>query len=353
MRRAGLLLLAGALACGGGAAPPPTESLALPSDTLEAPWSDPPVAAWLGDTRWALVAGDWDAATIADFSGRTLAPIGGSKQKAYVHPFSVFSVGDTVFLGDWGLRRVTVWTPDGKLLDSIPGPDALRGTLPRARDGARQLYFEVRPLAGRDGSGNRDSAAIVRAPRSFARFDSVARLAPLDLAQMRRENTTRYEPRIFAGGDLWGVWPDGTVWIMRIFHNRLVSVDRAGKVTTGPGLPDPVWEVTQADRDRYLQHFPVDVRPKETDLPWALIFPPFTAAYAAPDGRIWLEKSKPALDTLRRIQVLDRGGHLERVLELHGPGRLLGVGADMILIAEQFEKGVRLMRVRIPAGRRP
>ena len=66
-------------------------------------------------------------------------------------------VGDTVYLADWGRRRTTVWTADGRLLDSIPAADALRGAYPRARDAAGQLYFEVPPEAGRDGSGNRDS----------------------------------------------------------------------------------------------------------------------------------------------------------------------------------------------------
>jgi len=179
----------------------------------------------------------------------------------------------------------------------------------------------------------------------------VARLSPHELAEVRRENSTRFEQRVFSGNDLWGVWPDGTVWIARRFHNQLVTIDSRGAVHRGPELPDPVYEVTQADRDRYLQGFPAEVRPKETDLAWAIIFPPFLAAFTAPDGSIWLEKTKQALDTLRRIQVLDRAGNLKRVLVLHGQARLIAVGADQILVAEQFAGGVRLMEVRIPARR--
>ena len=126
---------------------------------------------------------------------------------------SVFTVGDTIFVGDWGKRRTTVWTAAGRLLDSLPAPGATRGYLPQARDAAGQYYFEVPPLPGRDGSGNRDSAAIVRAPSTLDRFDTVARLSPLELARVTRESMTRFEPRIFGGSDRWGVWPDGTVWI--------------------------------------------------------------------------------------------------------------------------------------------
>lgn len=338
------------VACGPDAAVvPPEESLAYPSDTLEAAWGILPSAAALGSGRWAVVSSDFDAAVIADFNQKAITPLGGKGQKAYVHPSAVFSFADTIYLSDWGKRRATVWTGDGKLVDSIPAPDPLVGSLPKARDGAGQLYFEVAPASRRDGSGNRDSAAIVRAPKSMARFDTLIRLAPLDLKEMRPgQATQRFERMIFSGTDLWGVWPDGAVWVARLLHNQIDVRDPSGKVTHGPELPDPVYEVTQADRDRFLQSFPADVRPKETDLPWALIHTPFVAGFMSPDG-IWLEKSKPALDSVRRIQVLDRQGNLKRLLRLKGEARLLAVGTDKILVAEQFERGVRLMQIRIPA----
>ncbi|HEU5218909.1 MAG TPA: hypothetical protein VFU23_09630 [Gemmatimonadales bacterium] len=348
------VLIALLAACGPGPAPAlPEEDLAFPSDTLEAPWGNLPSAAPLSGGRWAVVSSDFDAAVIADFGRKTLSPLGGAGQKAYVHPASVFSFADTVYLSDWGKRRATVWTSDGKLVDSIPAPDALRGSPPRARDAAGQLYFEATPQPKRDGSGNRDSAAVVRAQRTLTRFDTLARLAPLDLKEMRPgEPTQRFERMIFSGIDLWGVWPDGGVWIARLLHNQIDVRDPAGKVTHGPELPDPVYEVSEADRTRFLQTFPPDVRPKETDLPWALIHPPFVAAFMSPDG-IWLEKSKPVLDSVRRIHVLDRQGNLKRVLRLKGEGRVVAIGADKILVAEQFARGIRLMQIRIPAAPPP
>ncbi len=341
-------------ACGPAPAKsPPFEVLSLPADTIVAPWTNIPSAAWLGAGRWVLVSSDWDAAAIADYQQKTLTPLGGPKQQAYLHPATVFTVGDTAYISDWGKRRTTVWTGDGRLIDSIPSPDALRGSAAKGRDGAGQLYFEVRPQPGPGGIGNRDSAAIVRAPRDLSRFDTVARLAPVDGREMQRGETTRFERQVFSGDDLWGVWRDGTVWIVRLLRNQIESRAPGGRVTKGPELPDPVFEVTQADRLRYLQGFPSDVRPKETDLPWALVFPPFVAGFGAPGEMIWLEKSKPVLDTARSIQVVDRRGDLLRILRFLGDARLLGVGSDAALFAEQFEKGVRLMLVRIPAPPAP
>jgi hypothetical protein len=348
--RAGIALLALGAACQGPPPGPQEEALALAADTLEAEWAELPAAVAAGG-RWVVVSPDWDAAMFADFGAKTLTPLGGPKSKAYLHPFMVFAAGDSIYLTDWGRRRTTVWSSDGTLADSMPVADALRGAFVRARDAAGQLYYQVDPQARPDGSGNQDSIAIVRAPRSLARFDTIAHLAPRELAQVSRENSSRFEQRIFSGEDRWGVWPDGTLWIARRFRNQLVTLDSRGKVTKGPQLPDPVYEVTAADRERHLQAYPVEVRPKETDLAWASIFPPFLAAFTAPGGGVWLEKSKPAQDSVRRIQVLDREGRLQRVLVLHGPGRLIAVGADHILVAEQVPTGVRLTQVRIPSQR--
>lgn len=339
-------LLFGA-ACAGPPAGPEEERLAASADTVVTHWTEFPLGAPVG-AKWVVVSADWDVAAIADLPARSLTPLGGNNRQAYLHPFQVFTFQDTIHLADWGKRRTTIWTQAGKLADSVSFVDRLRGAYVRGRDAAGHLYFQVDPQPRRDGSGNRDSTAIVRADRSLARFDTVATLSPLELAEMTRQNSTRFEQRVFSGNDLWGVWPDGTVWVARRFRNRLETMDARGRATRGPALPDPVYEVTAADRQLYLQSYPPDMRPKETDLAWAIIFPPFLAALTAPDGSVWLEKTKPAADTTRRIQVLDRGGVLRRVFLLQGQGRLIAVGADKLLIAERFSEGMRLMEIRVP-----
>ena len=352
MRRlAGALLLAAA--CGPGRAQvPPDEMLPFGSDTILTHWSELPLAA-TSQSRFVVVSADWDSASFTNFAGHALESLGGAKQHAYPHPFQVFASRDTVYLADWGKRHTTVWTPDGKLVDSLPVADALRGTYVRGRDAAGNWYFQVDPVPGKDGSGNQDSAAIVRAPHNLTRFDTVARLTPLELAQVRRDNQTRFERRVFSGNDFWGVWPDGTVWIARRFANQLETVSPQGKVAHGLGLPDPVFEITGPDRMEYLHSYPEEVRPKEMDVAWAIIHPPFYAAHAAPDGSVWLEKSKPAADSLRKIHVLDRSGALARVLVIKGQGRLLAVGADHLLLGERSPDGVRLIQVRIPSALSP
>ncbi len=350
MNRRGVLAVAVlAAACGEGRAPlPPFETLPTAADTLVVPWGAVQGAP-LPDGRWAVVAPGFDAAGIADLRAGTFTPLGGDRQQAYLHPNAVFTRGDTIYVADWGRRRTTVWTAGGQLIDSIAAPDATRGILPRTRDAAAQFYFEVPPPPGRDGSGNRDSAVVVRAAPGLARFDTVARLAPLELAEMIRSQSRRFERRVFSGTDLWGIWNDGTLWVARVYRNRIQSIAPRGESRTGPELPDPVYEVTAADREHYLANFPADVRPAEGDLPWALIHPPFVAAFQTGAEEIWLEKSKPALDSLRRIHVLDREGRLRRILQLVGRARLVAVGNGALLVSEVFPDGIRLMEIPVPA----
>ncbi len=351
-RRGAALAALLALACGPGrAAIPEDEALPFGSDTIATHWDELPLAAPTAG-RFVVISAPWDSAGLTDFSRHTLEPLGGPRERAYLHPFQVSTFRDTIYLADWGRRRTTVWSPEGRLLDSIAAPDRLRGAYVRARDAAGNLYFQIDPLAGRDGGGNQDSAAVVRVSPGLTRIDTVARLAPIELAQVHRENQLRFERRVFSGSDMWGVWPDGTVWIARRFRNQLVTVDPQGRVTRGPELPDPVFEITTADRREYLYSYPEDVRPREGDVAWAIIHPPFIAAFGAPDGSVWLEKSKPAEDSLRRIHVLGRSGALQRVLVLKGQGRLLAVGAENLLLAERAPEGIRLVRVRIPAASR-
>lgn len=352
-RQLAIILVGMLIACGPGRAPvPPDEVLPFGSDTILTRWTELPLAATSG-SRFAVVSADWDSASFTNFAGRSLETLGGARQQAYLHPFQLFASRDTVYLADWGKRRTTAWTSEGKLIDSMPVVDVLRGSYVRARDAAGNRYFQVDPVPGRDGSGNQDSAAVVRSPPGLTRFDTVARLTPLELAQVSRDNQTRFERRVFSGNDIWGVWPDGTVWIARRFRNQLEMITPQGKVTRGPELPDPVFEITGPDRMEYLYSYPEEVRPKEMEVAWAIIHPPFYAAYTAPDGSVWLEKSKPAADSVRRIHVLDRSGGLQRVMVIQGQGRLLSVGAEYLLLGERFPEGVRLMRVRIGVRPRP
>ncbi len=110
--------------------------------------------------------------------------------------------------------------------------DSSTGALPRAIDATGRLYYEIAPDPGSDGRGNRDSAAIVRMTPGTDGVDTVARLAPLDIAQVATDQGPRWERLVFSGDDEWGVLGDGSVWVARNYHNRVDWRDPDGNDTS-------------------------------------------------------------------------------------------------------------------------
>jgi hypothetical protein len=305
-------------------------------------------AAWLGDDRWAVLASGDDAVAIADLTSHQLQKLGGRGAEAIRNPAALFRAGDTLFVNDWGLRRSTLWTLAGRAAGSMPASDALRGILPRARDAAGRFYYEVAPRPGADGQGNRDSSAVVRATSGAADGDTIARLAPLDLAEVMGDAGRRFERRVFSGSDKWGVRPDGSVWVARVYENRVSWRDAKGTWSRGEPLPDRVLEVTRYDRELFLRNYPPELRSTAEQLPFAAVKPPFEAGLTAPDGNVWLEKSRAPVDSSRRYHVVDTLGRLRREIRVPGRGRIVAVGSGTVLVAEPTRDGAHLLTFAVP-----
>ena len=139
-------------ACGGK----PPATLGPDADTIPTTLSEVTAGAWLGGNRWALLAVPDERVVIADGATHAVTPLGGPKELR--NPATLFRGGDTLYVGDWGLRRTSRWTLGGRFAGAEGVSDAVRGVLPRALDGAGHFYFEIAPRPAADGRGNRDSA---------------------------------------------------------------------------------------------------------------------------------------------------------------------------------------------------
>jgi hypothetical protein len=340
--------LFGLTACGESRPAAAPVELFAAGDTVSTPYSDVTEAVWLGGNRWAVLVPSNDAVGIVDFGERRVRPLGGRGSGELRNPATFFLSEDTLYVGDWGLRRTGLWTPAGRLVRSIPTADAVRGTLPRSRDSAGQFYLDLYPRPGPDGSGNRDSAAVLVVDPGFNRPDTIARLAPLDIAEVVGDAGKRFERRVFGGIDRWGVLPDGSLWVARVFENRVDWRTPDGKWTRGQALPDRVLEVTRHDRELFVRGFPPELRATAQELPFAPLKPPFENGLTSPQGEVWLEKSRAPVDSARHYHVVDRQGRLAREIRLRGQGRILGIGNDAVLVAESTPDGTRLLRVPLP-----
>lgn len=332
------------VACGPGAAPVPQLALVPGSDSIVVPFAEATDAAWLGGERWAVLLPGGPEVGIVDFASRSSATLG--TKATLESPFSLFRAGDTLYAGEPLKRRLTLWTLDGAFARYEPASDLVRGALPRARDGAGQFFTELRPAAGADGSGNRDSAVVVELTGSGV--DTVARLAPLDLAKVASPSGERFERRVFSGVDRWGAYADGTVWLARVYHNRVDFRSPDGKTRKGQPLPDRVLEVTREDRELFVRKFPEELRGTAEQLPFAPIKAAFTGAFADAEGRIWLESSRAVSDSTQRYNVVNRDGRLEFVALLAGNGRAIAASTTQVLIADLTRGGIRLRLAPIP-----
>jgi hypothetical protein len=352
-RPAGLL----AIVLAGCAPPEPPlqlEVLGAARDTVVAPYLDVTDAVPLGHGRWVVLAPQEPAVAVLEMRGGVIRRFGGRLAGELAQPFHLFRSGDTIYIADWQRGRVTFWSLDERIVGEFTAPAGLRGALPRARDGAGNWYFELRTPPGPEGRGNLDSASIVRVRADLTRTDTIARLAPLDLAEVIGDGRVRLERRLLSGQDRWGALPDGTVWVARVGANQVEWRDSSGAWRHSRQLPDRVLPITENDRELFLRRFDSSLRPTVEQIPFAAIKPPFDDALGEPRGLVWLVKSRAVGDTLREYQIVDATSRLVRYLAHPGFGRLIGLGDGQALVAEPFEQGVRLLLFPIvPAAAPP
>jgi hypothetical protein len=348
-RRFGLLSLLLA-ACGDPTPPAPIVALSAGSDTVSTGYAEIVDATWLGADRWAVVAPLDVTVGVVSLDARRVVSLGGEGTREIRNPSIIFVARDTLYVGDWGLRRVSLWTRDGRLVRVLPAAASARGALPEARDDAARWYLELKPAAGPDGSGNRDSALVVVASAGFERLDTAAQLSPLDLAEVSGDAGRRFEPRALSGTDRWGVLPDGSLWVARVYQNRVDWRLPDGTWVEGDPLPDRVLEVTQYDRELFYRKFPPELRATAEQLPFAAVKPPFEAGFTSPAGTVWLEKSRAPADSSRRYHEVDRAGRLIREIRLPGTGRIVALGAEEALVAERVKDGTRFIGFPVPAA---
>jgi len=336
------------IGCGSRAAPPPDIALTPAPDTIQTTLFEATAGAWLGGDRWAILSPINQRVVVLDFSDRSMTDLGQGMKRPFDGPFSLFAMGDSLYIGDWALRRLSVWTVAGAYAGAVPTPGNTKGTLPRARDGQGNWYVQLNPAPGPDGSGKRDSAVVVRFPSDFSSGDTVLRLSPLDLAEVDGDAGRRFERRVFSGEDDWGVQADGSVWVARVYPNRVDWISPDGKVKKGQTLPDRVFTITISDREAFLRKFPPELRSAAEKVPFSPVKPPFDAAFSGGDGNVWLEKSRVIPDTVRRYQVIGRDGRLKQFIAFNGYGYALASSPDAVLVKEVQPQGMRFLRYKRP-----
>lgn len=263
--------------------------------------------------------------------------------------------GDTVALVDFAAERTTLWNEKGEFL-AVLRLHAVAGTnQPLWYDSLGYAYkADYRAIMGGLEPGKvvrLDSAPVLRYPREGTLADTVARLKLPELGEGQFGETMKQVATIFSGSDAFGVTTDGALWVARTTTNSVDWRSPGGEWVKGTQRPYQRVTVTQADRDRFMEVAHQNGLPAglEIRFPFADHKPPFTAAVGGLDGRVWLQRSRAADDSVAVYDVIGRDGRLVRSVQLPRGAILGGVGTHgaLYLLLKGADNRVTLARFRL------
>lgn len=309
---------------------------------------------------------------LVNFRAGTAIKVGreGAGPGEYGIPQSLVALpADTTLLYDPMNGRLLLILPDGTPGSVLRVPEfnpAARGT-PRAADARGRFYYEVQRLGTPGGPYDASRVDVVRFDRATARADTLATLQlPEQLSTGVRVlpggMVRRFTNKPLASQDIAAYAADGRVAIVRAkdYHIEWLAPD--GKQAVGPATPYERVRITNAEREAFLasQTRPGNIiissapgagsapgAPRAAPIPrgadpsadqpveWPDHKPPFLAGAAAvaPDGRLWVLKTRPHDDPVPVYDVFDGGGRLVERIALPPRTRLAGFGRGVVYLA--------------------
>lgn len=315
----------------------------------------------------------------------------GSGPGEYSLPGSLIGLPDgTTLLHDLLNRRFLTISPEGKpgAIVEMPRPGGTGGpggggpvilggiTQIRGYDDRGRIYFEGAPFSATGGSA--DSVAILRWDRVKPNFDTVGfRKQPPNSAS-RSQSGGNFTIRIgnnvrFTPTESWGVAGDGS--IARVFPEpyRVAWLDGRGAPTLGAVVPYTPMKVTEADKKEVAEAIrrspgqrivigggpggggggggaaPAGFTPPppefaETKPPFDPTTPGTAAVLVAPDGEVWVLRTRPAGDKIPTYDVFNRAGALVKSVALNPRSRVVGFGKGTVYVVRTDEDDLQYLQ---------
>jgi hypothetical protein len=210
--------------------------------------------------------------------------------------------GDTVALVDFASIRTTLWTEAGAPIRTLPLPPAGGPTPVLAYDRAGFGYkADYQSVVGGGEPGHTvrpDSVAVFRIELGTGRVDTVAQLAAPEYGDATFGEQVQQVAKIFGPNDVFGVLPDGRVWVARARENRIDWRGPGGVWIRGQSRKYTKVPVTQADKDRVIAKIREQGKGRglpdslHLDWPFADNKPPFETGTSDPSGQVWLQRAR-------------------------------------------------------------
>ena len=326
---------------------------------------------------------------LVDLTTGTMTKVGreGSGPGEYAFAGSLIGLPDgSTLLHDLLNRRFLTISADGKpggFLE-LPRPPAtttsgdgpargpmIMGSITNVRgyDARGRIYFSGSPFSATGGTA--DSVPLLRWDRVKPTFDTVGFVKqPAGFAsrtqsggnvQVRMGVTKRFTP-----AETWGVAGDGS--IVRVFPEpyRVGWLTGKGQTALGPVVPYTPMKVTEADKKEVMDNLrrspgttiliggpggsarTSNVPPPGMQEPeFADTKPPYDgqgAVQVAPEGEVWILRTRPAGDKVPTYDVFDRSGTLVKKVSLNPNSRVVGFGKGAVYVARTDEDDLQYLQ---------
>jgi hypothetical protein len=327
---------------------------------------------------------------VVDFAKGTRTALGrqGSGPGEYRAPAGVFRLqGDTIWVLDAAQMRIAAFTPDLKpgtafpfLLFDQQSSMALSG--PYFADTRGRVYASAMPIKTAQSAGGAklqipDTLGVVRIDARDKEKTSRTEITRVRIRstgnpEMQRSGNTLKYTMAFPGlvaSDVWAVFPDGRVAIVRGAPYSVEFISADGKRSTPVALPyerfkltedDKKAELEQAKREMAEQQKAVQkMMPANFSMTFELTPPdkwpneyPAVAGFAsipAGDGKLWVKRAIPVRRGREQWDVIDRAGKLVARWQLPPKVTIVAAGDGIVYTVRTDEDDLRyLQKVLLP-----
>jgi hypothetical protein len=373
----------------------PTRRLAAPEATFPEPFTTVSGLRALRDGR-VLVADARDRVlALLDFRTGAMTSVGreGAGPGEWGSPGALHAMpGDSTLMNDFANGRMLIILPDGKVGPTFRVADeqlaaaaGLAGV-----DAAGRLFFERTRPSSATGPGAASSGVmeVYRHDRRTGRSEMLATYATpagevsaariLGGGMMQTSTNLPLAPR-----DVITMVPQGDFVIVRASPYRVDRIGADGRVREGPVAEGARIRVTTAEREAFVRG---QIRPggfiisgpavssgaggagaqprpatptfsgniddlMSPTMTWPDYKPPFlsNAARAAPDGRVWVLRSRAHDDPVPVYDVFDAAGRIVERVALRPRSRLVGFADGVVYVVRTDEDDLQhLERYRLP-----
>lgn len=347
--------------------------LPAPNAELEEPWSGPLQLVELRNGEIVVHDSREKRLAIASFSTQEQrnAAREGSGPTEFRSVIAMWRTpGDSVNLLDIMQQRILVLDPAGRAVRTQPMAGAgdpmalMRTPFTRSVDASGRWYGEGRDMqfeGGRLSFG--DSVIVVRTDPRSAKSDSLIKFYNIVKAPEISPQVMRIQVPGYPKYDIWGVFPDGRVMLLRADGYVPEIVLNSGERRRAAALPYLRLPVTDADRKTMMDSVQraldeglrqsAGMVPAGTVMPrfelvqpepWQTEKPVFTGDRVLVDarGRAWV----PVVDRTpgQRYDLLNADGAIVDAIELPPRVHLLGFGAQAMYTALKDEDDLLTIR---------